>query len=166
MRRPGHLLVAEDDENDVFLLRRAFAEVELTNPCHVVGDGQEAIEYLSGMGKYADRAQYPLPALLILDLKMPRRTGMEVLAWLQKQEVLYCLPVMVLSSSAHPGDVDKAYRLGSNAFVSKPSEKPEREILARLIKDFWLTFNQPPLLSTEGLEAAQAKKKISQPFEI
>ena len=148
------ILVADDDANDIFLLQRAFREAEIHNPLHAVADGQEAIDYLSGAGKYSDRSQFPWPALVILDLKMPRKTGLEVLEWLRSERGLCCLPTIMHSTSAHPADVERAYRLGANAFVVKPSSLSDRADLARMIKGFWLTFNEPPLICTDGLEAA------------
>jgi len=151
MKTP-RILFAEDDENDVFFMQRAFAEAGLPHTLHVVSDGQEAIDYLSGEEKYTNRKQYPLPSLLILDLKMPRRTGMEVLEWIRGRPELRSLPVIILSSTAHRHDVERAYALGANAFVAKPSSTEQRTELARMIKGFWLTFNQSPFLSTEGAD--------------
>ena len=138
------VLLAEDDPNDVYLLQYAFEQAQVQTPLLTVNDGQEAIEYLSGIGEYSDRIDFPFPRLLILDLKMPRKTGMEVLYWLKQQEVLGCLPTIVLSSSAHPDDVEQAYRLGVNAFLVKPGGTSERTALAKMINDFWLKLNEPP----------------------
>jgi len=150
-----HILLVEDDENDVWFLERSFKTAGIDNPLHVAPDGEEAISYLAGEGKYGDRARHPLPHLIILDLKMPKKTGLDVLAWLREQEVLYCLPVIVFSSSAHPHDVEHAYRLGANAFVVKPSGTPKRDEFARMIKGFWLSFNEPPVVCVEGVAAAK-----------
>ena len=149
------ILLAEDDDNDVLLLKRAFETAEIQNPLYVAHDGREAIDYLAGAGKFSNRIEFPLPSLVILDLKMPIRSGMEVLQWIRSQPVLRCLPVIIFSSSAHRNDVESAYRLGANAFVSKPSSTETRAQLSRYIKGFWLQFNEPPLLVTEGLEAAR-----------
>jgi CheY-like chemotaxis protein len=157
------LLVAEDDANDVFFLKKAFQQAEIQNPLHFVHDGQEAIDYLAGIGKFCDRDQYPLPSLLILDLKMPRKTGMEVLKWLGEQPELRRLPVVVFTSSAHQKDVERAYDLGANAFVVKPSTNSRRIELARVIKGFWLEFNEPSLVSTAGPEAA--RRALDEPDE-
>jgi len=152
-------LVAEDDENDVFFLQRAFQQAKVENPLHVVRDGQEAIDYLSGDGKFSDRNLYPLPQLFILDLKMPRKTGLEVLRWLQEQPELRCLPVLVLSSSAQRTDIETAYELGANAFVVKPASLEKRVELAKLIGRFWLEFNEGPLVCTEGVESVRKLRK-------
>jgi CheY-like chemotaxis protein len=137
------ILQVEDDENDVFLLRHAFEHAGVTTPIHITRDGQEAIEYLSGEGKYADRKLFPVPSLIILDVKMPRRSGLEVLRWIRSHQLFSCIPVVMLSSSAQPRDIDQAYEAGANAFVVKPATNPARIRLASAIKLFWLEFNEP-----------------------
>ncbi len=132
------VLVAEDDENDVLFLQRAFRQAEITTPLQVTRDGQDAIDYLAGSGRYTDRDQYPLPCLVMLDLKMPRKNGMETLAWIRGQETLEAMPVIIFSSSLHPEEIDKAYRLGASAFLTKPSGVKERLELAKRIKRSWL----------------------------
>ncbi len=150
------ILVAEDDESDVLLLRRAFKEAGLTQPVHFARDGHEAIEFLWGRRHGAnDRA----PALVILDLKMPRRSGLEVLHWIRAQNVLRCLPVLIFSSSARREDIERAYSLGANGFLVKPASTVQRAELARFIKA-WLQFNQPPLATTEGYQAAMAAHAV------
>jgi CheY-like chemotaxis protein len=154
--KPSKLfLVAEDDENDVFFLQRAFQQAKIENPLYVVRDGQEAIDYLSGAGNFSDRNLHPLPYLFLLDLKMPRKTGLDVLVWLQEHPELRCLPVVVLSSSAQVRDIEKAYDLGANAFIVKPASLKKRVELAKLIGGFWLEYNEAPIVCTEGLEAAR-----------
>jgi CheY-like chemotaxis protein len=141
--KPGGLiLVAEDDENDVTFLRRAFRQAEITNPLQIVSDGQAVIDYLSGVGEFADRAQYPIPCLVLLDLKMPRKTGMEALAWIRGSGSFYSVPVIMLTSSVHPAEIGAAYQTGANAFVTKPSDTVDRTELAQMIKGFWLIFNE------------------------
>jgi CheY-like chemotaxis protein len=138
------ILLVEDDENDVFFLQRALKEERITNPVRVAEDGQEAVDYLSGVGRFADRAKFPVPCLIILDLKMPRRTGLEVLEWIRAHHAFLTIPVIVFTSSAQPEDIDRAYRLGANAFVVKPPSVEERLEFARLLKGFWLGLNRPP----------------------
>ena len=161
------ILLAEDDENDVLLLKRAFETAEIQNPIFVTRDGQEAMDYLAGVGNFSNRTEYPFPALVLLDLKMPRRSGLEVLQWLRAQPILHCLPVVIFSSSPHEHDIERAYRLGANAFVVKPSTNEARSQLSRFIKGFWLQFNEPPILCTEGIEAARklhAQDNVSRVF--
>ena len=155
MNKSLGILLAEDDENDVLLLKRAFEKAEIQNPLFVSRDGQEAIDYLAGAGNFSNRTEYPFPALVLLDLKMPKRSGFEVLEWLRSQPVLHCLPVVVFSTSPHQHDIERAYRLGANAFVVKPSSNEARSQLSHYIKGFWLQFNEPPILCTEGMDAAR-----------
>jgi len=145
------ILIAEDDENDVLFLRRSFKQIELTNPVHFAHDGQDAIEFLSG----PRNAATPLPALVILDLKMPRLNGLEVLEWIRKQPALRCLPVLMFSSSNRREDIENAYALGANGFLVKPASIVQREIIARFFKS-WIMLNEAPLVSTEGTQAARA----------
>lgn len=147
-----HILIAEDDEVDVLLLRRAFEEAGVRNGLRFVHDGQAAIEFLSAV---RDAPDDRLPSLVILDLKMPRRTGIEVLQWIGNQPVLRCVPVMIFSSSAHREDIERAYALGANAFIVKPASTVQRAEVARFIRD-WMQFNEPPLAATEGFKAAQS----------
>lgn len=156
MTTPICILLAEDDENDVLFMELALKKAAVRHPMQVVADGQEAIDYLSGDGKYADRGQFPLPRLLILDLKMPRRTGMDVLRWLKNNPLLECLPKVVLSSSANRRDVERSYRLGANAFLIKPSTLEERSDLVKILDHFWLRLSQPPMILTDGPEAVRA----------
>jgi CheY-like chemotaxis protein len=141
--------MAEDEPNDVLLLQRAFRDAEILTPLYVVCDGQEAIDFLEGRGKFSDRTQFPLPSLLILDLKMPRKTGLEVLEWVRRKDGLCWLPIILFSSSAHPGDIEKSYRLGANAFVVKPLRVEARAEFARLVKGFWLNLIELPLPGVE-----------------
>src|SRR6266581_2683253 len=114
------ILLAEDDDNHVVLLRHAFKEANFLNPLHVVRDGEETIAYLKGEGQYANRAEYPLPALLLLDLKMPRQNGFDVLTWIRREPHLAGLTVVVLTNSDGLRDVTRAYQLGANSFLVKP----------------------------------------------
>src|SRR5580658_6842791 len=99
------ILMAEDDENDVFFLKRAFSQAKLPNPIQHVKDGEDAIAYLAGTGPYADRAKFPLPGFILLDLKMPRRNGFEVIVWVRGQPGIKRLPIAILTSSREEPDV-------------------------------------------------------------
>lgn len=138
------ILVVEDDPDDLALLRRAFRAANLANPLHVVGDGDEAVAYLAGQGRYADRSLHPLPALILLDLKLPRRSGHEVLEWLRSQPGLRRIPVAVLTSSGEAGDVNRAYDLGANAYLRKPITFDALVELVRSTNMFWLLLNERP----------------------
>jgi CheY-like chemotaxis protein len=126
------ILLAEDDKNDIFLMRRAFDNAGFHNPLYVVHNGQEVTNYLGGAGEYADRERYPLPGLLLLDLKMPLMDGFDVLAWLRGQEKFNTLPVVVLSSSKLEADVGKSREMGVYDYRVKPQRF---EDLVRLLDD-------------------------------
>jgi len=138
------ILLAEDEEDYVLLIRHAFSQAKIPNPLHVVWNGQEAIAYLKGEGKYSNREEYPLPDLLLLDLKMPRVNGFEVLQWIRAQPGLAPLRVLVLTSSEQLRDVNEAYRLGANSFLVKPLDFEDFTQLSRLISDFWLKASRVP----------------------
>ena len=137
------ILQVEDDPNDVFFLHKAMKKMGVTNPIQVVSDGQEAIDYLKGSGKFADRGKFPFPCLVLLDLKLPYVMGLDVLKWIRQQSGA-ALPVIMLSASAQDADIAASYRLGANAFLSKPSEARQLEDMVKAIKDFWLTQNALP----------------------
>ncbi|SRR6266446_9189940 len=141
---PSPILLVEDDENDVFFLKYAFEAAGIANPVQVVEDGQQAIDYLAGNGIYQDRARHPFPCLVLLDLKLPVRMGLDVLRWIRKQPALQSLLVIVLSSSADARDVEESYRLGARSFLVKPLTVNQRLELARAIKSYWLEINQFP----------------------
>ncbi len=132
------ILLAEDDENDILLVQRAFKEVHIPNPLHVVRNGEEAIAYLKGVGQYAYRADYPLPSLLLLDLKMPRKNGFEVLQWIRSEPTLLNLRVIVLTSSTELHDLNEAYRLGANSFLVKPQHFNDFITLVKSLHSYWL----------------------------
>ena len=137
------ILQVEDDPNDVFLLQRAMMKAGVQNPIQVATDGQQAIDYLKGVGKFAAREKFPLPCLVLLDLKLPYVMGLNVLKWIRQQPGTG-LVIIMLTASAEDEDIASAYRLGANAFLTKPSESSKLVEMAKAIKDFWLTSNTPP----------------------
>ena len=146
------ILLVEDEENDVFFMRNAFKEVGILNPLQVAVDGQEAMDYLSGNGRYADRERFPLPCLTLLDLKLPRVMGLGVLKWMREQPALKTLIVIILTSSRLGPDIERAYQLGANAYLVKPSSPPELREIAMGIKQFWLELNHGPAVGQESPE--------------
>jgi CheY-like chemotaxis protein len=140
----GTILLVEDERNDVFLLQHAFETAGIANPLQVAEDGQQAIEYLAGGGKYADRAQYPMPCLVSLDLKLPIKSGHDVLRWIQQQLALKVLVVIVLSSSREKNDVDTACQLGARSYLVKPLSMTKRLEVAKAIKHYWLQLSVLP----------------------
>jgi len=133
------ILLADDDPDDVLLFRMALNQAGFQNPLFVVSDGQEAIQYLSGDGIYADRARFPVPQLLLLDLKMPQMSGFDVLAWLRERPEWKGLPVVILTSSCYEPDVRHAYELGANSFLTKPSDFQGFVGTVKQMARFWLS---------------------------
>jgi CheY-like chemotaxis protein len=136
------ILVADADQNDVFFIRRAFQKSGITYPVVHVPDGQEAIDYLKGEAAYADRTRYPLPGLLLLDLKMPKVDGFDVLAWLKSRPELKELPVVVLSSSSREDDIQRARQLGAADYLVKPADFDDLLSLAQDVAARWLRVAQ------------------------
>ncbi len=137
------ILLVEDDPNDVWLVKHAFQSANISNPLRIVNDGQEAIDYLKGNGAYSDRGAFPLPKLVLLDLKMPRLNGFDVIGWMRRHYPWKLTPIIILSSSALPQDVNRAYELGANAYMVKPADYRALERLFRTIADFWNAGETP-----------------------
>lgn len=140
------ILLAEDNEDHALLTRRAFKQAGLLNPLFVVQDGEQTIAYLTGQGAFANRNEYPLPTLLLLDLKMPGKNGFEVLDWLRRQPQLAALRVVVLTTSDQIHDVNRAYQLGANSFLTKPVDFRDFVQLSSAIKGYWLWMSRAPEL--------------------
>ena len=138
------ILLAEDEQNDVFLIKRAFQKAQLLNPIRVVSDGQEAISYLRGDGDYADRARFPLPTLVLLDLKMPRMGGFDVISWVRQQPGLKRLPLVVLTSSRDGPDINRAYELGANTYLVKPVEFDGLVEMMKNLSLYWFIIAERP----------------------
>jgi len=138
------ILLAEDREDDILLIRRAFEKGDIRNPLYVVRDGEEVVAYLKGEGRYSNRAEYPLPDLLLLDLKMPGMDGFDVLRWLRQQSDFGSLRVVVLTSSDRIQDVNVAYHLGANSFLVKPMDFQNVIELSKVLRDYWLQISKAP----------------------
>lgn len=141
------ILLAEDDQNDVMLIKRAFSKSHVINPIACVENGEEAVAYLSGRGQYADRERHPLPFMMLLDLKLPRLSGHEVLKWLRAQPGLKRLPVVVLTSSREPSDINRAYEVGANSYLVKPVVFEEFSTLLKQLQVYWLMLSEHPALN-------------------
>jgi CheY-like chemotaxis protein len=137
------ILYAEDEKNDAFFMERAFEKVGISNPLIVVSDGQAVIDYLAGAVEDADPAQPPAISLLLLDLNLPGKSGLEVLKWVRAQPNLRTLPVLMVTSSIEEADLHRAYNQGANAYLVKPARPAELVTMVKSIKDFWLTQNRP-----------------------
>src|SRR5262245_19143672 len=139
------ILVAEDNPDDAFLLKRAFAQAGINVRLDFVQDGEQVIHYLKGENGYSDRNAHPFPSLLLLDLKMPRLDGFDVLNWLRQQRGgLRRLLVTVLTSSDQPSDVDRAYDLGANSYLIKPTISDNLIEVVERIQNYWFRVNHPP----------------------
>jgi len=139
------ILHIEDDPNDVLLMKHACRAANLGCEVEFVSDGEVAVAYLKGEDPYGDRQQYPLPDLLLLDLKMPRKTGFEVLEWIRKQSTLRRLLVFIFTSSRHQDDINRAYELGANGYLVKPVGF---DLLVEELKglNHWLDLNERPTI--------------------
>ncbi len=152
------LLVVEDNKDDVLLLRRAFQQAKVLNPVHIATGGEEAIAYLGGMGKYANRVEFPLPSLVLLDIKMPRIDGFEVLRWIRTQPGLSSLRVIMLTSSNQMRDVNTAYQLGANSFLIKPVDFERFVEISQALAGYWLWMDKAPEVSE--LPSALGESKL------
>jgi len=139
------ILLAEDNDDHAVLIKRAFMQARVLNPVQITKDGVEAIAYLNGDGKYANRKEFPVPGLLLLDLKMPNKDGFEVLEWIRGQRALRDLRVVVLTTSDHIFDVQRAYALGASSFLTKPVDLRDFIQLGPAIKGFWVWTPDPPV---------------------
>ncbi len=137
------ILLVEDEENDVVFMEMALEKAGLTSALQIAEDGEEAISYLSGEGEFADRTRFPLPALIFLDLKLPRVMGMEVLKWIRDQPALDTMVVIILTSSQQRSDIQKACALGANSYLVKPSNPLGLGEIVDLVKRYWLQLNHP-----------------------
>ncbi len=141
MARP--LLLVEDNEDDIFFMKHAMQKAGITNPLSVAKDGREAIEWLEKAIDCNCR-EIPVPCLILLDLKLPRVPGLEVLRWIRSNRVLKTVPVLVLTASKQDQDVETAYDLGANSFFTKPPHSDTLLDMMRVIKEYWLTHCVPP----------------------
>jgi CheY-like chemotaxis protein len=143
------VLVADDSPEDRFLLMHAFTDAGMTPKLFFVRDGEEAIEYLEGKLSFSDRQVYPFPQLLLLDLKMPKVDGFDVLRWMQEHPTLKRMLVAVLTSSAERSDVNRAYDLGANSYLVKPFGYAGYRTLVERLHGYWLELNHSPDCTTE-----------------
>ena len=138
-QQPPPILLAEDNEEDIFLIRRAWEKCGFPNPLVVTNDGYQAIDYLGGQPPYTDRRRYPLPCLLLLDIKMRLLDGFEVLVWLQTRPELRHIPAVMLSGSHAAEDTERAAQLGAVDYFVKPFQPSELQSILRRIHERWMT---------------------------
>jgi len=144
--KPADILLVEDDDNDVFLIQRAFNRLGLPHSLQVVTNGEEAISYLDRKAPYNNLKSHPIPTLILLDLKLPRKSGLEVLAWIRQQSQLKRLLVVVLTASRETPDINKAYDMGANSYLVKPVNFHDFLEIIRTLDLYWLMFNEKPLV--------------------
>jgi CheY-like chemotaxis protein len=147
MQRHGRLpviLLVEDDSGDIELTRRALEHGRLSNDLRVVYDGEQALDYLLQRGPFANPENAPRPDLILLDLNLPRVTGKEVLAEMRKDISLARIPTVALTTSRQPEDINDAYDLGANSFITKPLEMNQFVHFARTLQEYWLSVVVPP----------------------
>jgi CheY-like chemotaxis protein len=142
MKTRDAILLVEDCEDDIFLMKRALKGAGIKNRLIVMEDGQQAIDYLDGRGEFSDRATHPLPALIFLDLKLPIKDGFEVLKWIRANDLFECMIVVVLTSSNEPRDIKASYSLGANSYLVKPPTVDQLQELTRYFKGYWLEYNE------------------------
>ena len=136
------ILYIDDEPDDIFFMVRACKRAGLEEPIETVNQGSEAIAYLSGTGKYADRVRYPVPRLILLDLNIPGISGFEILKWIRSNPAVSRLPVLVLTSSNQENDVRRAHSLGANGYLVKPGKIDELVRMIRAMKDYWLACDK------------------------
>ncbi len=143
MNTPLTILVAEDEIGDILLLRRAFEEAGVSSPVYFARDGLEVIDYLGGKAPFDDPVKHPLPALLLLDLGLPRMDGFQVIKWIRNEPRLRYMAVVVFSSSEDPQHVSRAYELGANSYIVKPVDPHDLVRIVSQLQQYWLSINTP-----------------------
>ena len=138
------ILLAEDNSSDIELTKRALEKSNITNEMVVAEDGKEALDYLFGAGTYAGRDIKDIPAVVLLDLKLPRIDGLGVLKAMRSNEFTKLIPVVILTSSAQEGDVMASYKLGANSYIRKPVDFNQFAEAVRNLGLYWLLLNEPP----------------------
>ena len=141
---PVSILIADDDTQDAMLMRMAARRAGLALRLESVGDGEQAIDYLLGRHRYADRQSHPFPSMMLLDLKMPRLSGFDVLDFVRREPDLRRLPVVIFSSSDDPKDIQRAYDAGANSYLCKPHSNDDLSALLKALEDYWCKFNRFP----------------------
>jgi CheY-like chemotaxis protein len=143
------ILYVDDDDNDVLLLKHAIRSAQLSFNVQAVHDPEHASAYLEGEGPYADRKCFPLPSLVLLDLKMPRMHGLEVLSWIRGHPLLKRMVVIVLTASNQLSEINRAYELGANSYLVKPVELSLLVEMVRGIGHYWMVLNERPELAMQ-----------------
>lgn len=157
-REPFHFLLVEDDRDAVLFFKRALAKTGIPAGFHVARSGEEAVHYLSGRGEFADRGKHPLPCLMVLDLRLPKLSGLEVLEWMQRQPKIRQIPAVVLTTSTLPEDIRRATELGARAYWTKPADLRSLDRVARKISVFLKLFCDRVRSSVRGSEVCESDR--------
>jgi len=144
------ILLVEDSDNDAQLTMRAFGRSGVENRVRLARDGEEAIAYLTGLGKYTDRVKNPLPAVILLDLSLPKFNGYQLMLWLRTQPEIKRIPVVVLSESHDPTAINRAYDAGASSYLVKPENSADIGAVADLVQSYWIKLNEKPRLAFHG----------------
>ncbi len=136
------LLIVEDNEDDTFLFEVALKEAGFANPVFFVNGYDEALKFLKGEGDFSDRKAYPLPKIVLLDVRLPKYSGFDLLAWIRAQEKIRTLIVVMVSASSEEKDIARAYRLGANSYLNKPAEPEKFVELLRNFRTYWIDSNR------------------------
>jgi CheY-like chemotaxis protein len=157
MHRSCTILIVDDDENDIFFVKRAFTEINVHCTFQMLKNGQEVVDYLLGFGHFANREIYPLPMMILMDLKMPVMDGFEVLSWLRGRPGLKVIPTIVFSSSDLPTDITRAYELGANSFMTKSVTYDGLLLKLQTLSRYWLEHCKHPVVGeVDGSSSAVA----------
>ena len=143
---PGTILLVEDEPADARLLMRSFTRAGVLNPIKHLLRGDEALAFLEGINQYADRREHPLPILIILDLKLPGMSGLELMRWIRLQRALRRIPVLVLTGQKDDKFIEAAYDAGANSYLLKSFAEDEIDRVVNLINNYWLSLNESPLV--------------------
>lgn len=155
---PRCILYAEDEDDDVFFFKSAMKVIGSSCLLHNVPDGQKAIDYLSNKGTFADRSRFSFPALVILDINMPKKTGLQVLQWIREQPNSKSLPVVMLTSSSRPEDMDFARQFGADDYLLKPSDPKKLVDIVKALHARWISTTPPPIASALTAPASQTPR--------
>ena len=158
------ILVVDDDPNDLILIEKAFRDIGVTDPIHTIKGGLEAIAYIMGEGKFADRRRYAYPTFITTDLKMPGADGFAVLEHLQNNPEWAVIPTVVLTSSRDLDDIKKAYMLGASSYHIKPSSLAELRQQLRVLHDYWLTCEVPEVDDSGRQLRTDSEGKLGERF--
>jgi CheY-like chemotaxis protein len=158
------IMIVDDDPNDCFLIERAFRKIGVTDPIHTLNGGREAIAYMMGEGKYADRKTYAYPTFISTDLKMPDMDGLSVLQHLRNNPEWSVIPTVVLTSSRDLDDIKKAYMLGASSYHVKPNSAEDLRTQLKVLHDYWMTCEVPEVDSTGRQLTTDSEGKIGERF--